>query len=295
MKKIKFLLSSLAAMAVIQNPFYAYGLEYCNSLNYIITNDNVVITGVIGNPESLNLPASINGRPVTEIRENAFYKCKSLKSITIPKSVSEIGHHAFFECTSLHTVEINADISSIPEGAFYGCKNLSVINISENPVKIDDYAFYGCEGLKSFDMPQSIDNIGKYSFAYCSNLSEIQFNSTLKTIDECAFFACRNLEKFNLPKKLRSIGNFAIGFSENGHEKNVVITGVSDSAAEHYAISNNINYKNRIYYENSKTADLKNIIPTLIWLASAIIYITIMYIIIKKKNIFISSSRRIKN
>ncbi len=287
MKKIKFLLSSIAVMAIMQTPLNVQGLEYCNSLTYIITDDSAVITGVCGNPGVLNLPSHIGSKPVTEIRENAFYKCESLKSVTIPKSIKKIGHHAFFECTSLNTAEINADITTLPEGIFYGCKNLSTISISENPTEIESYAFYGCEDLESFIVPQSVDNIGEYAFAHCSNLSEVKFNSTLKTIDECAFFSCSNLKKFNLPKHLLSIGNFAIGFSEKGLQKDVTVTGISGSVAEHYAMSNNINYKNRVYYEKTHTSDFKNLISTLLWISSVIIYIIIMRIVLLKKTLII--------
>ncbi|MGN1087288.1 MAG: leucine-rich repeat protein, partial [Porcipelethomonas sp.] len=44
---------------------------------------------------SIEIPAEIDGLPVTSIRGSAFYECKRLESITIPDSVTSIGGSAF--------------------------------------------------------------------------------------------------------------------------------------------------------------------------------------------------------
>ena len=46
---------------------------------------------------------------VTSIGEKAFSCCKSLKSISIPRSVTSIGEKAFDECLSLTTIEVAID------------------------------------------------------------------------------------------------------------------------------------------------------------------------------------------
>ena len=68
---------------------------YCETLNYIICNDKAVITGFEGEPEIICIPEFIDGKPVSEIRENAFYRCKSLEKVIIPKSVEKSGTSCF--------------------------------------------------------------------------------------------------------------------------------------------------------------------------------------------------------
>jgi hypothetical protein len=41
---------------------------------------------------------------VTSIEKGLFYKCSSLKSITIPSSVTSIGDYAFYNCSNLQNV-----------------------------------------------------------------------------------------------------------------------------------------------------------------------------------------------
>ena len=45
---------------------------------------------------------------VTKIADNAFARCKSLKSVSIPESVTDVGKDAFYGCTSLKTVNYAA-------------------------------------------------------------------------------------------------------------------------------------------------------------------------------------------
>ena len=58
------------------------------------------------------------------IEVGAFYKCKSLKSITIPHTVTEIGNYAIKKCINLKEVIFNDGLRKIGEGAFSGCKSL---------------------------------------------------------------------------------------------------------------------------------------------------------------------------
>lgn len=283
MKKLKLIISALSvSIMTLGNSFCAHALDYCDSLTYIVSGNEAVITGYKGNPEIINLPSRIDGMPVTEIRENAFYKCTSLKEIVIPESVSKIGDYAFFECTSLETAGISAKISEIPEGAFYGCENLKNINLNASITSIDDYAFFGCRNITEFNFPISITDIGAYSFAGCSALCEVSVSGKLKNIEPYSFYNCESLERINLPDSLLSIGQYAIGFSDSGVSDNITITGLSDSIAESYAQSSGVKFKSRIYYENRSIISAKTAAGLLEWFAFAIVYFLLMYAIISK-------------
>lgn len=283
MKKLRFVISAIAvSVMALGNSFSTHALDYCGSLTYIVSGNEAVITGYKGSPEVIDLPSQIDGVPVTEIRENAFYKCSTLKVIVIPESVSKIGNYAFFECTSLETAEINAGIPTIPEGAFYGCESLENISLNTNITSVEDYAFFGCRSIEQFDFPVSVTDIGAYSFAGCSGLTDVKLSGKLKNIEPYSFYNCVSLKKINLPESLLSIGQYAIGFSDSGVSETVTVTGISDSIAEYYAESSGLKFKSRIYYENSSIINAKTAAGLFGWLAFAIVYALLMYIIILK-------------
>lgn len=281
MKKIKFMIPAFAISAItFLNGFNVYGSEYCDSITYIVSEKEVVITGYTGNPVIINLPSQIDGLPVTEIRENAFYKCGTIKEVIIPKSVSVIGRYAFYDCTSLENIEINGSADQIPEGIFCGCEKLENVSLNISPSTIGDYAFFGCRSLKEFKLPSSVTDIGSYSFAECSELSEISIGRKLKNIEEYSFYDCEALEKINLPESLLSIGQHAIGFSENGISDNITITGISDSIAEHYAKNSGIKFQSRIRYKSDSVINGSAISKFFTWFSFAIVYILLMIALI---------------
>ncbi len=94
-------------------------------LKYSISNDQVTITGCSKSAVSVDIPASIEGYPVTSIENAAFKNCKSLTSANIPSSVSSIGSYAFENCTSLISVNIPSSVTSIGSAAFSSCISLT--------------------------------------------------------------------------------------------------------------------------------------------------------------------------
>ncbi|MBR2196369.1 MAG: leucine-rich repeat protein [Salinivirgaceae bacterium] len=77
-------------------------------------NDYGITTAII--PETV----TFNGitYSVIEILGSAFYNCKSLKTVIVPKSVTYIGDYAFYNCSELTTVVIPNSVTNIGRAAF---------------------------------------------------------------------------------------------------------------------------------------------------------------------------------
>ena len=220
----------------------AYGTRYGETgLCYEIQNGEAVIVGAddLFPPVSCNIPASINGYPVTSIGSRAFcsrafYYCDSLDSITIPDSVkiigdeafsgctglksvtigngvTDIGDYAFGDCTSLKSVTIGSSVTDIGDYAFRDCSGLTNVTIPESVTDIGDYAFLGCKGLTSITIPESVTSIGSSTFGGCSGLKNITIPDSVTSIGSSAFSGCSGLTSVTIPDGVTSIGRYAFG------------------------------------------------------------------------------------
>ena len=102
----------------------------------------------------------------------SFYRCSSLKNITIPNSVTSIGNDAFRSCIELALVIIGEGMKTFGNYAFSLCSSLKNITIPSSVTSIGDYAFYECSELETVIIGESVETIGNYS---CSSLECIYF------------------------------------------------------------------------------------------------------------------------
>lgn len=87
-------------------------------------SETISLIDYTGSAEELEIPAQMNGKPVTSIESGAFEGCDSIVSVTVPESISSIG-----------------------ESAFAGCENISTITIQNPDCKIFDSAYTICNGF----------------------------------------------------------------------------------------------------------------------------------------------------
>lgn len=71
---------------------------------YLIVNNQVSIISYHGNEANVSIPATIEGKEVVSIGEDAFCGNKSVKSIKLPAGIQTIGAWAFSSCSNLTKV-----------------------------------------------------------------------------------------------------------------------------------------------------------------------------------------------
>lgn len=180
----------------------------------------------------LEIPAVINGKPVTVIGELAFSGLEDLTSVTVSENVTVIGERAFLDCANLASIVLPegllsierwafancrsldnlilpATVTYIGHGAFTRCSSLTSIVIPQGVTKIEDAAFSYCSNLASVTLPEGLVSIGQAAFQGCSSLEAIRMPSSVETIDSSAFSGCTNLSTVSLREGLITIGSLA--------------------------------------------------------------------------------------
>lgn len=144
------------------------------------------------------------------VGRDAFRGCKSLTSVSFPKSITYVYEYAFAD-TAISSFDAEK-LQTIEYGAFSGCARLISFPLENNweLTEIESGAFSG-SGLESVYIPAQIEAIESEVFKDCRNLSTVTFpsDSRVKFIGDSAFSACKKLSAFSLPVRLEEIGERA--------------------------------------------------------------------------------------
>lgn len=216
------------------------------NIMYQIEDGEITITGLRAGPDNstVNIPAQIDGIPVTEIRSSAFANKTQLISVSIPGSVKSIGSGgasiggAFEGCTNLTTVVLSDGLEIIGPHTFNGCSSLTSITIPSSVTDIGMYAFYKCSSLTevisvnhegdctirpyafaycteltSANIPKGTTAVGSDMFLYCTKLSYVTIPDTVISIKDGAFSHCSNLKNISIPNSVATIESNAFALS----------------------------------------------------------------------------------
>ncbi len=285
----------LITREIVPNCTENYNMEsYCNLCGYTrydplppyghrFVNNTCTICGISGEPEASEdlefrkfdnyavlvgigtckdnnvvIPATVDGLPVTEIWDRAFYKAQHMTSVKIPEGVTYIESEAFLNCPYLSEVFLPASLENVSGSlslGFIGCPALTTIKLADGNEKyyvssncliekatgklvlaggkceipadgsvksIGAHAFAGNLLLKSVAIPEGVTDIHTSAFEGCTNLVSVTLPTTLKTIRQSAFKGCTALTSISIPDSLTEIYNGA--FSDCKALKNVTLS-----------------------------------------------------------------------
>ena len=203
-------------------------------LTYKKYSDYVEISKCDKSATEVEIPAEIEGVPVTVIGSMAFNGCTGLTLIEIPNSVTSIWDWAFKDCTGLTSVTIPDSVTTIWNEAFAGCTGLTSVTIpdsvtsigvnvfkdtlwleerrKENPlVIVNNILIDGQTCSGDVVIPDGVTNIGQHAFK-STGLTSVTIPDSVTSIGIYAFSGCTGLTSAKIPDSVTSIGVSA--FSE---------------------------------------------------------------------------------
>lgn len=219
----------------------------------------IAITGFNNPGGAVEIPAAIDGKPVTSIGEGAFENAL-ITSVFIPASVKNIHNLAFKSCSQLQTVTFaeGSALASIGDNAFEGCQQLSGLQLPSGVTEIGQAAFNGCRALKEITIPNGVTELKTLTFGTCTSLQNVILPDGLQTIGDRVFSGCAALTQIVLPDGVTALGARAFNncqalakalvpasvesIAEDvfNLSENVTLYGYADTAAETFAQANEI-------------------------------------------------------
>lgn len=231
-KVLSLFLSLLLLLGLMPVTVFAAEGTTAEGLQYEINGESVTITRYTGNAESVVIPATIEGKPVTAIGSVAFQGC-DMTGIEIPAGVTIIEAWAFRLCKNLSSVTFaeGSKLTTIGENAFQYC-NMTSIEIPAGVTTIEAWAFMGCGSLTSIEIPASVTTIGAHAFDSCTNLSSVTFaRKTAPSLGDYVFI--NGSEDVNI-----YVPHGATGYTaENGWPENFVNTTTPHTLNHHDAVA----------------------------------------------------------
>lgn len=187
--------------------------------NYIFSKEN----------RTEQVPAGFGYKRYDCYRNNlawAFFKNESLVTVKLPESITEVGEDIFGDCKTLRGVKLPEGVSRINKEAFYGCSILEKINFPAKLTSVGDNAFSLCSKMELDNLPNSLLHVGQSAFCYVplkalkldrkveigagafSNtpITEIEMATPCDSILGETFSNCPNLTKITIGEGLKYIG-----------------------------------------------------------------------------------------
>ncbi|MDE5569197.1 MAG: leucine-rich repeat protein [Ruminococcus sp.] len=198
-----------------------------NEFTYTKYDDHIVINFCDETAVNVEIPETIEGLPVTAIKNSNYDQIfsKNLETIVIPKTIEEIGVYAALE--SIETVIMGDCLKSVtvsPDNQHFSSEDGILFNkdkttllrypsaktdtsyvIPKTVESIKDCAFKNCRNLSSIIIGDGVQKIGCDAFNGCSAIEEITVPDNVSTIGGGCFISCTSLKAVKLSENITSI------------------------------------------------------------------------------------------
>jgi hypothetical protein len=170
----------------------------------------VIITGLSGNPKTVNIPSKFEGVPVVEIGNNAFEDHFGITSITIPNTVTKIGSSAFSR-TGITKIVIPDSVTEMGSFLLNGCKMLTEVKLSDNISKLNILgASRWPSGVKKINLPKNLIEISSVAFIGFPEITDLVIPDTITKLTFISYYQDEPLEEGEIPETFKGCQKLSI-------------------------------------------------------------------------------------
>ncbi len=146
-----------------------------DGLLYRLSEDGLSysVAGYTDIGDEVTVPAEIDGIPVTELGNSAFYNAETLKRVNLPSSIKKIDDYAFDNCYLLESPLLPSGVEFIGFNAFSDCTSIKSLILPNSLVEIESNAFERCSSIERIAIQPALKEVGRDAFGDCTKLSEL--------------------------------------------------------------------------------------------------------------------------
>ena len=186
----------------------------------------------VGSYLDVEIPSSIDGKPVIELASKMFEGKEDITSVSIPASITS-ATGALEGCSAITTIKISSSVSgfnlknlfnvtsysnitktldtieflpgftSFPDSFFTGATRTFHIILPKGMTKLP--SFQENKYIKSINIPEGVTSIDSFTFRDCSALASITIPESVTWIDYGAFQGCSSLTSITIPESVTGI------------------------------------------------------------------------------------------
>ncbi|HAG13119.1 MAG TPA: hypothetical protein DCG49_04565 [Ruminococcus sp.] len=142
--------------------------------------------------ETVTIPETYNGKPVTVIESKAFQNCTQIESVEIPESVTDIQDQAFSRCLKLAHIALPANLEHIGTNAFGGTRFLASMIAEGGMAVYGTYLLNGKSVSGDFTLPETITLLADDALAGSISLGDVTILNPALIIPEHAVYNQKN-------------------------------------------------------------------------------------------------------
>ena len=137
------------------------------------------VSGYEGDEAVVEIPAALDGVPVTIVGDSVFQGHDEITEIRFPEGITDLGEFVFDGCENLRRLELPAKLERL-----WGC------------------TFVRC-GLEEIRLPDGVRSIPPYCFKDCKSLQRVICGAGLRSVHAWAFGGCDKLSALDCGPKVQ--------------------------------------------------------------------------------------------